>query len=587
MAFDHPGTQIADRTALKNADGPVAAGGKNRGRPKWKWPKRILFGTVVFAFTGWSVGALLLRSWTARPPPLPANASILQVKTKEHDGKVWLGQSWVGHREGLLTVYLKGGPFELGYANGVLLQPQIHTLENEFIKMIHGYVPNGWTLNVLKWYVIYRNRHLTDYVPADYRLEIFGSTVGCPDAHPEIGPYYNRVLNYHAAHDVSYMMIDNPLVSRAGCTSFGAWGSATANGHLLTGRNFDWEAAEVFSRDRVVVMCEPDNGIPFISLSWAGMSGVVSGMNRAGVCVTVNGAPSSLPRETATPVAIVARDILQKAHNLNETLGILRGEKVFVSTLWLIGSKTDGKFIVVEKTPEVTQVREPEGDWIVCANHFETPGLRDGFRNQQHIAEATSASRKMRMTELIERAHGRIDAPLAVDFLRDRKLPGGAFVGNGNRGSLNALIATHATVMDLTDGIFWAASPPNQLGKFVAYDVRDFSHEMPEKTVPTDPTLDSGEFERARQAKQCLSDGHQALKNNQAQTALSLAEKAESLNPGFYQNAALRGRALLALGKREEAEAAFSTALAAKPAFLKEKQEIEGLLEQMHSNAPK
>ena len=139
--------------------------------------------------------------------------------------------------------------------------------------------------------------------PLDYRLEIYGSVLGCPDVHPELGDYYNRVLNYHAAHDVSYMMIDNPLVSRAGCTSFGAWGGATENGHLLTGRNFDWEAAEVFSRDRVVMMCEPDDGIPFISLSWAGMAGVVSGMNRAGLSVTINGAPSSLPRETAAPVA--------------------------------------------------------------------------------------------------------------------------------------------------------------------------------------------------------------------------------------------------------------------------------------------
>jgi len=67
-------------------------------------------------------------------------------------------------------------------------------------------------------------------------------TLGCGDAHPEEGPYYNRLLNYHAAHDVSYMMIDNPLVSRAGCTAFGAWGPETSNGHLITGRNFDWEA---------------------------------------------------------------------------------------------------------------------------------------------------------------------------------------------------------------------------------------------------------------------------------------------------------------------------------------------------------
>jgi hypothetical protein len=586
MALDDPGTQIAERGALKTADTPSGIANKRRGKLR-KWLKRIALVTIVFALVAWLGGALLLRRWTATPPPIPANAPILALKTNQHDGKLWLGQSWVGRRDGLLTIYLKGDPFELGYSSGVLLQPQIHTLENEFIKMVHDYVPNEWTLNILKWYVIYRNRHLTDYIPADYRMEIFGATVGCPDGHPEIGPYYNRILNYHAAHDVSYMMIDNPLVSRAGCTSFGAWGPATSNGHLISGRNFDWEAAEVFSRDRVVIMCEPNHGIPFISLAWAGMAGVVSGMNRAGISVTVNGAPSNLPRQTATPVAIVARDILQKARTLNETMDILRSAKVFVSTLWLIGSKTDGKFIVVEKTPDTTRVREADGDWIVCANHFETPGLRDDYRNQQHLAEATSASRKTRMTELLQGAHGKIDPAHAADFLRDRKLPGGAFAGNGNRASLNALIATHATVMDLTAGIFWAASPPNQLGKFVAFDVKDFSNELSQLTIPADAMLDSGDFERARQARQVLADGERALKKKEAQTALSLADKAESLNPGFYQNAALRGRALLALGKREEAEHAFSDALAAKPAFLNEKREMEALLQQAHAAAPK
>jgi len=419
---------------------------------------------------------------------------------------------------------------------------------------------------------------LTDYMPTDYRMEIFGATVGCPDTHPEIGPYYNRVLNYHAAHDVSYMMIDNPLISRAGCTSFGAWGAATAKGHLLTGRNFDWEAAEVFSRDRVVVMCEPDQGIPFISLAWAGMAGVVSGMNRAGISVTVNGAPSSLPRETATPVAIVARQILQHAHDLSETIEVLRGAKVFVSTLWLIGSKADGKFIVVEKTPDATQIREAQADSIICANHFETPGLRNDPRNQHHIAEATSVSRQARLTELLQESHGNVDPRHAVEFLRDRKLPGGVFEGNGNRGSLNALIATHATVMDLTDGIFWAASPPNQLGKFVAFDVRDFTHELPGLTIPDDPMLASGEYEHTKQAQRVLVDGQQALKKKDAQTALALAEKAESLNPNFYQNATLRGRALMLLRRNDEARQAFQKALAEKPAFLKEKQEIEGIL---------
>jgi isopenicillin-N N-acyltransferase like protein len=203
-----------------------------------------------------------------------------------------------------------------------------------------------------------------------------------------------------------------------------------------------------------------------------------------------------LPNQTATPVAIVAREIMERAHNLAEALKILRDAKVFVSTIWLVGSRADGKFVVVEKTPDATNVREPEGDSIVCPNHFETVGLRDDPRNTNYMAEATSISRETRLKELIQESDGKIDPVLAVEFLRDRKLPGGIFAGDGHRGSLNAFIATHATVMDLSAGIFWAASPPNQLGKFVAFDMNDFLHELPGLTMTADETLSDGEYER-------------------------------------------------------------------------------------------
>jgi len=542
-----------------------------------KWLKRILLVIVVVVLAGWLTGAWLVRHWTAKPPPLPSDTAILRLKPESRDGKVWLGKSWTGRREGLLVVSLKGSPLEMGYADGFLLQAQMHTLENEFLKMIEGYVPQHWLMETLKYYVIYRNRHLSDFVPLNYRLEIYGATLGCPDIHPEEGSFYNRMLNYHAAHDVSYLMIDNPLISRAGCTSFGAWNGATENRHLITARNFDWEAAEVFSRDRVVMMCEPDDGIPFISLSWAGMAGVVSGMNRAGLSVTINGAPSALPRETASPVAMVARDVLQRAHNLAEALDIVRRAKVFVSTLWLVGSRADGKFIVIEKTPEALQIREPEGDSIICANHFQTSGLREEARNQSYVSDATSVSRQSRLTELVQSGRGAVNPARAAAFLRDRNLPGGAFAGNGHRATLNPFIATHATVMDLTEGIFWAASPPNQLGKFVAFDLNDFTRELPERTLPADATLASGDYEKARQAGKYLADADRALKTRNPQIALSLSEKAEALNPGFYRNAAVRGRALLALGRTNEATTAFKAALNGHPAFLSEKKVLDGL----------
>ena len=125
------------------------------------------------------------------------------------------------------------------------------------------------------------------------------------------------------------------------------------------------------------------------------------------------------------------------------------------------------------------------------------------------------------------------------------------------------------------------AEPPNQLGKFVAFDVNDFDRELPTLTAADDPMLASGEFEKARQAHRSLTEGQRALKNRDAQTALAAAEKAETNNPGFYQNAVLRGKALLLLQRHDEAIKALEAALAEQPAFLTEKTELESLLKQV------
>lgn len=541
-----------------------------------KWLKRLAAGAFLIFLFGSLAIFLAVRGSIAQPPPLPKDLSVLQLKTEARDGKTFLGKSWREEREGLPVVCLKGSPLEIGFADGTLMQDKMHTLETEFLAMVRGYVPNRLMKSVLKNYIFWRNRNLSAFVPEEIRLEIFGTTLGCADNHPEEGNFYNRLLNYHAAQDVSYMMIDNPFIAaHAGCTAFGAWSNATANAHLITGRNFDWEAAEVFSTNRVVEMFEPENGIPFISLAWAGMKGVVSGMNRAGISVTINGAPSKLPEKIGTPVDIVAREVLQNAHDLAEALKIIRDAPVFVSTIWLVGSRADGKFVVVEKTPQITNVRDSIGDFIVCPNHFETEILKDLPQNTNYMAEGTSLSREARLTELLKENDGKIDAADAVKFLRDRDLAGGIFAGNGNRSSLNAFIATHAVVMDLTAGIFYAACPPNGEGKFVAFDVNDFDHELPALTIPADEMLTNGGLENFKRAQKFLADGNRALKNRDANAALDLAKQAERLNPDFYQNAVLQGRALSALNQKSEAANFFKLALARHPAFAGERKEIE------------
>jgi hypothetical protein len=521
----------------------------------------------------------LMSHWVAQPPALAELPALVSQVPETRGDRVYLGANWFGKRDGLPVLFLTGTPYEMGYANGVLTQRQIHRQEDSLLGLFHKVAPYGWTRFALEFLVTYKNRHIAENITPELRLEMLGIARGCPDSHPELGPCYNRVLNYHGAQDISYMLMNSPLLRRS-CTAFGAWGAATAGGHLLCGRNFDWEADPVFDDERILIIYEPKEGIPFISLAWAGMAGCVSGLNREGLSITVNGAPSHLPADAATPTCLVAREVLEHARNLAEATEIVRQRRVFVSAMFLIGSRADGRFIVIEKTPEAMAVREPgkADDWLVCANHYLTLQLKDGPINEEYKRADTSVSRFDRMTELLRGQTNRLDAAACAALLRDRRLPGGEFAGDGHRGSLNPLIATHSVVMDLTAGIFWAAAPPHQLGKFVAFDVNAPDQPPPEASLPADPILTSGEYARYLAAKENLSGCRLALEKGDLAAAGELALQAETNNPGFYQNSWLLAEVLIRQGKPAEAAAACRRALEGRPALAGERRRIQELL---------
>jgi len=52
-----------------------------------RWLRRILISAVVLALGGWLLSSVLMRSWTAKPPPLPADVSIMQLKPELRGGK--------------------------------------------------------------------------------------------------------------------------------------------------------------------------------------------------------------------------------------------------------------------------------------------------------------------------------------------------------------------------------------------------------------------------------------------------------------------------------------------------------------------
>lgn len=400
---------------------------------------------------------------------------------------------------GLYEVFLDGGDYERGRAFGCLMPELLYYQEKVFVDRIRELIPSESYLKFLRFFTVLFNRNLGEYVPEEYRREIYGISRSATHEFDWIGNPYERSLNYHAAHDIGHAMQDYMLV---GCSSFGLWGSETADSALLIGRNFDFYVGEDFARHKLVAFYRPEQGYRFASVGWAGMTGVLSGMNETGLTVTLNAAKSSVPLSAATPISVLAREILQYASTIEEAYAIARKRKTFVAESILIGSAKDGEAALIEKSPGRTVLFRSDTTHIFSTNHYQSEAFREDPRNRENIATSDSPYRYRRLEELISTRRP-LQPEAAAAVLRDYKGLGDQAIGLANEKAINQFIAHHSVIFQPARCLMWVSTAPWQLGKYVAYDLNrifsrpDFSGELyePALTIAADSFLFRQEYQ--------------------------------------------------------------------------------------------
>lgn len=424
------------------------------------WARRLLI-----------VAALLGLAWIAydlatRMEP-PAGPGGPLPRLERQDGVTRAGRQYLTRRGRIWELGLAGAAWDMGLAHGRLARALMLRGDAHMIRTLREALPNALLRRAVVGAVRLQHRGADEALPRDRRLEIAGEARGLGrDPYAWFLPAYERMVRYHSAYDVALSFEGSPIV---GCSAFVAAGPATVDGHTIVGRNFDAELGAPFDEDKTVTLFRPAGRIPFASVAWAGLSGVVTGMNVEGVWVSVNGARAGEPSYDGMPLVLILRDVLERARTVDEAIGVLRRHRPMVSHLVLVADGDERDIAVVERSPERTMVRRGR-DLLAVTNHFET-ALRRDPKDAVVRRRTSTLARRARLEEVLGAARGRLDVPGAVAILRDRRAVGGGPLPPGDRRALDAGIATHSVVADATARVLWVAEAPHTEGRYVRFDL--------------------------------------------------------------------------------------------------------------------
>ncbi|NJO92863.1 MAG: hypothetical protein HC831_30760 [Chloroflexia bacterium] len=400
-------------------------------------------------------------------------------------------------------MYITGSPFELGVKNGKLTQELSEEQEEKFVAFIKSLIPSNATLNYLKYFVAWFNKDLDKYMPKELQEEIYGVSLFASKKFDFIAPNYHRILNYHAAHDIGHTLQNMNLVE---CTAFSLKNELTTDSALLIGRNLDFSAGDEFAQKRIVAFCKPQKGYKFMYVTWAGMVGVLSGMNEHGLTITLNSAKSDIPISAKTPVSAVSRMILQYAKTIDEAYQIAKSYETFVSECFFIGSAIDNNSAIIEKSLSKTVLYTNNLSSLLLTNHYQSDTLKNTPLNIESISEGSTLYRYKRAEQLIHNT-ALADYLQVASILRNQKGIDDEDIGMGNEKVINQLICHHSIIFNPEKKIVWISEYPYQIGKYLAYDLNKVFADTfniksiknineNELTIPEDSFIHSEQYSR-------------------------------------------------------------------------------------------
>jgi hypothetical protein len=208
------------------------------------------------------------------------------------------------------------------------------------------------------------------------------------------------------------------------CTSVIAWGSATSDGELLFGRNFDFPGIGVWDAAPAFVINAPTGGQKYAFFARRGAdTAVVTVVNEAGLVIAPHTRWHVGAAWSGAMIIDVVHDIARRAETLEDAIRIARERPI--SSTWgiAIGSAREKSGIVLEIAgPQVEVVRPAAGaSFLVCANRYRSESLQAGQVAATSAWALHSERRERRMRALVESRTSPLTAEMIAGFMGNRR----------------------------------------------------------------------------------------------------------------------------------------------------------------------
>lgn len=330
----------------------------------------------------------------------------------------------LGTYAGMPVLELWGTPEEAGYAQGWLLaEPMLRLFDAILLDPATGTTPEAYE-SVLRPLAA----RTFAWEPA-CQQELDGILRGLRD---RLGPGRARSARLGRTLDLDDLKVANTLADWHGvlCSSFSAWGKLTTDGETLTARNLDYPGAPALRRAQIVVIrraCGESHA--WIGLSWPGIIGAYTGMNDAGVTISLHDASGLPPADVIglTPRALALRAALEAAgpvHCVDDVRGVfarrrvLVGNNVHVSVPATGREAADPPAVVFEydgnPREQGVTVRRPGSDDVpaealCCTNHMRSRRPAEGCDRYARLSQRLNRA---------EAAGEHFDPPAALAAIR-------------------------------------------------------------------------------------------------------------------------------------------------------------------------